>query len=647
MPFETMKNRTAKPCAVLPALALALASVWIGERAPAQPSGVSGSNFSTVGGYFDPPNENQAQSLITGAEARPQPGGRYLIKTLKIETFLKNGQREFIIEAPECLYDVANRLASSPGPLHVQSGDGRFSVEGVGFLWQQSQGGLTISNQIRAVLRRAVTNTPPVAPLVITSRWLTFDATNHLAVFHDEVHGDDPDMSFSCGQLAVHGTPDRGSFEVLEAEQSPEIIGKPDDRRATADRMIYTHADERAQLIGNATWQRGRESGRADQTVVYRLENSFFADGHVAIKLPRESLGAGGMLLSGTNAPVTATATNSSLVDLFSDHFQTRSNFTVAEGAVRLVDATNRLFCDKLTVQSATTNAPEEKAIAEGNVVAEKGDGSLRAARAVYTKSDAAVVFTGDPRWTQTQMEGRAERVTIHSGTGEVHAENQVDVKVTLAAQGTSSLTFFPGPVSTNHGPRVIEILAQEFTSENRLATFGGAVHAHEIPITGAESRLQSDWLEVQLAADSQQVERITASNHVVFEQGTIGVTNGPDLYRKLTAQILTARPSPQTNNATDLVADGDVRFTEPGTIARGKHATYTGATDTVRLMGDPIVVMDVRGNPAENRSAAIATITAAELLTWDRAKGRFFGKDYKINWRPRAENAAHGKQGN
>ena len=113
MPRETMKNRTAKLCAVLSALAFTLAWVWPAMRALAQPSGVSGSNFSTVGGYFEPPNENQPQSLITGAEAQPQPGGRYLIKTLKIETFLKDGQREFTIEAPECLYDVPNRLASA------------------------------------------------------------------------------------------------------------------------------------------------------------------------------------------------------------------------------------------------------------------------------------------------------------------------------------------------------------------------------------------------------------------------------------------------------------------------------------------------------------------------------------------------------
>lgn len=598
-----------------------LACVWLAERAQAQPSIGTATDFNTTE-YFDPPHENQVKLRITGVEAQQQSGGRYLIRKLKLETFRETGQREIVIEAPECLYDSPKRVASSPGPLQVQSGDGRVSVAGEGFLWEQSRGSLTISNQIRSVIQRAPTNAPALAPLVITSHWFTFEATNRSAIFHDEVRGDDPEMEFTCGQLAVHAAPDGGSFEVIEAGQSPVIIGKSEGRRATADRMVYTRADERAELIGNATWQQGRQSGRADRTVVYRLEKDFAADGHVAMKLPRESLGAGGRLLSGSNAPVATADVNAPLVDLFADHFHSRSNLLVAEGAVRLVDVTNRLSCDKLTMQSATTNAPEETATAEGNVVVERGGGSLRAARAVYTKSDAAIVFTGEPHWTQTQMEGRAERVTIHSATGEIHAENQVAVKVQLGAQGSSVLTFFPASGNTHRGPQVIEIFAHEFMAKERLATFLGEAHAHESPITGGEPRLRSDTLELQLAADGQRAERITASNHVVFEQGTIGVTNGPAKYRKLTAQTVTARPSLQTNGMADLVADGDVQLIEPDATARGEHATYTGAMGIVELTGNPMV----------DTPKAIVT---GRTLVWDKANNRFAGSGYKIKSKP------------
>ncbi|MEK7707029.1 MAG: LptA/OstA family protein, partial [Verrucomicrobiota bacterium] len=209
-----------------------------------------------------------------------------------------------------------------------------------------------------------------------------------------------------------------------------------------------------------------------------------------------------------------------------------------------------------------------------------------------------------------------------HSETGEVHAENQVAVKVQLGAQGSSVLTFFPATGNTNRGPQVIEIFAHEFMAKERLATFLGEAHAHESPITGGEPRLRSDTLEMQLAADSQRAERITASNHVVFEQGTIGVTNGPAKYRKLTAQTLTARPSPQTNGVADLVADGDVQLIEPGATARGEHGTYTGATDIVELTGNPMV----------DTPKAIVT---GQTLVWDKANNRFAGSGYKIKSKP------------
>ena len=146
-----MTTSTTKTCVAVLACVAALAWVWLGAWAQAQPSIGTASDFSTSD-YFDPPHESQVRSLITGAEAQPQPGGRYLVKKLKIETFRETGEREIVVEAPECLYDSSKRLASSPGHLQVHTGDGRYFVEGEGFLWRQSESHLTISNRVRTVI---------------------------------------------------------------------------------------------------------------------------------------------------------------------------------------------------------------------------------------------------------------------------------------------------------------------------------------------------------------------------------------------------------------------------------------------------------------------------------------------------------------
>jgi hypothetical protein len=113
------------------------------------------SNF-TMSEYYDAPNEKQMKSLILGAEAQPQPGGRYLIKGLHLELFTEKGERQMIVEAPECVYDGAKRMANSSGRLQAQSGDGRFFVEGEGFLWRQDAVTLTISNRVHTTLRGAL-----------------------------------------------------------------------------------------------------------------------------------------------------------------------------------------------------------------------------------------------------------------------------------------------------------------------------------------------------------------------------------------------------------------------------------------------------------------------------------------------------------
>jgi len=106
-------------------------------------------NFTTIE-YYGGTNRLQMKSRLSGAEALPQPGGLLIIKQLKLETFYLNGNPEIVVTAPECLYDPMGGTASSAGPLHLQTGDGKFHIEGEGFLWRQTNSFLTISNKVRS-----------------------------------------------------------------------------------------------------------------------------------------------------------------------------------------------------------------------------------------------------------------------------------------------------------------------------------------------------------------------------------------------------------------------------------------------------------------------------------------------------------------
>jgi hypothetical protein len=147
------------PIALIAGVVLLFAAVPSGR---AQQNGPQHASDFTSTEYFEPPHQQKIKSILSGAEALPQPGGLLIIKQLKLETFNLDGKLEITIMAPECIYDTFKGVANSPGHLQVHAGDGKFHVEGEGFLWRQSDQFLTISNNVRTVIENgAKMNTKP------------------------------------------------------------------------------------------------------------------------------------------------------------------------------------------------------------------------------------------------------------------------------------------------------------------------------------------------------------------------------------------------------------------------------------------------------------------------------------------------------
>ena len=131
-------------------------SLAVAPGVRAQQSG-SATDFTHTEYY---PNQQQVKSILSGAEVLLRPGGRFIIKQLKLQTFDSDGKTNMVVTAPECLYDEKNGTASSAGPVQLQNGDGKYRVAGEGFLWRQTNSFLTISNNVHTVIEdRAKLNT--------------------------------------------------------------------------------------------------------------------------------------------------------------------------------------------------------------------------------------------------------------------------------------------------------------------------------------------------------------------------------------------------------------------------------------------------------------------------------------------------------
>jgi hypothetical protein len=126
----------------------------LAAAAPAQmPQLKQATVFSQVQ-YFEPPHEQQVKMRLSGAEASPLPGALYDLKEMKVEKFSTAGRLEAVVLAPQCTYAPLDSVAYSAGHLELKSGDGKFHfhVEGDGFLWQQNESLLVISNHQRTVI---------------------------------------------------------------------------------------------------------------------------------------------------------------------------------------------------------------------------------------------------------------------------------------------------------------------------------------------------------------------------------------------------------------------------------------------------------------------------------------------------------------
>lgn len=136
--------------ALWPAAAACLAAGF----AAAQPALLFGkvSDFK-VPEYYEAPNQKQLKSLLQGAVAEPSANGEIQITKLRVETFREDGTTESIVESPECVFNYKSRQAWSAGRIEARTGDGRMRIQGDGFLLTITNKSLTISNNVRTVIR--------------------------------------------------------------------------------------------------------------------------------------------------------------------------------------------------------------------------------------------------------------------------------------------------------------------------------------------------------------------------------------------------------------------------------------------------------------------------------------------------------------
>lgn len=108
--------------------------------------------------YYEPPNDHQVEVRLTGAEVTPLPNALYHVKKLTIERYSANGKLECVMRAPDCVYAQFDGIASSPGHLEIQMGNGNAFVDCDGFQWNEKDQTLVLSNNVHTILKGGTVN---------------------------------------------------------------------------------------------------------------------------------------------------------------------------------------------------------------------------------------------------------------------------------------------------------------------------------------------------------------------------------------------------------------------------------------------------------------------------------------------------------
>jgi len=604
---------------------------------------------STVGGS----QTNFLKSQITGSEAVPQTNGLVLVRIARIEDYLPDGRTNLIARAPQCTVDYKSRIAFSPGPLEVETGNGQLIITGKGFLYYQTNFNLVISNQVETTIHRELirsTNAlPSVSPLPETksaggtntlikifAEHFFLESASNLATYTGHVRIDDPQTQLTCETLIIHRSTN-GTVESIVADQNVFMTNKVDGSRATGERATYSldPGKEVVVLTGQqAQWQDAERQGKAGSFTFDRRANTVLAQQSPSMRLLRSAIGQPDWLTGRPAALTNTIALTNQFVDI-----------TAEEMIIRL----------------PSTNQPARHLAGRTNVVIISQADKSRATsdQAVYDEGTGTVELTGHAVWQSDQRLVKGEKLVFDSTNKVFTARQNAYLKMPLSALGPSTGTR---SAQSNLPPvlETVEVFSDHFIYEPAAVTF-----YEQVRVNYFRDEVLNGWMTsgaLRVGFSSNRVENLVANTSVALEQPAIGTNDEWRVDKKLNCESLTVhfytnglvqsmlaetnvlaqqhesrrgRPLPihtqlsagslslsfsaTTNQVREIIAEKNVAFMQDAKTAHGQKAVYTASNNVARLTGHPTA--DTAGG----------RITEAEVLIWDRTRNTLKGQGRKV----------------
>lgn len=585
-------------------LVLALLAGGIFSTALAQAPQETKAQRVSMSSYRDTPTGKQLDFVITGSSVN-----NLVVQQFELKSFHNGDPRQIqiIAQAPQCQINQAITMASDAGPLQVFTPTTNLFVQGVGFVFAQSNHFLIISNQVETRVVKSLLRSPELSAsrtnaatdagqvLKIFANQGRFNLESNIVDYAGNVHMIDPQLDMTCDLLTIRLTTN-GAVESILARQNV-VLTTTNSGRATGDTGLYfvTNGNEMMQLTTNAKWRNGDEAAKANEFNYDSTRHLLTGTGHVWVQWPNSE----------------ATPSNR------------------AGNSTALLADTNgfrEMFADFATLQFPPTNGPVQSMHARGHVIIinQADQSSAMAERAEYEKASDSVTLTGNPVWWNTNMEVKAGTLTAELDGKTYHARTNAHFKMRTGGAATNN----PAAASSHSTNQWLFITSDDMEYHTNLAVFSQNAEARLVENDRLQDTLDCVLLTVNLtnnqvesAFASGQVHAVTApdaagvvktiacqqlnayrsirtgfmktieayTNVVIEENG-----NRPGApHNRLMADTVTAQFSAVTNQIEQAVAEQNVALDQRKaghvTRATSEHAVYTAAADQVKLTGTPL----------------------------------------------------------
>jgi lipopolysaccharide export system protein LptA len=478
--------------------------------------------------FYPAPHQGQMKTLLEGASAQPGRNKLTTVFDARLQLFQQTGEGELVVETPQCVLDSSNHLVRSSSTLHGRSADGRFSIEGEGFLCLQTNSSLLISNRVHSRLlpetsapkaTTATASRPEHNPLNIDSDRFVYATNSGLATYTGHVLVTSTNLNLTAGVLVIH-LPMR-EHQIRTITVQDDVVVDYEGMHATGTQAVYTVTTGLIDVTGQPAWRIGQNEGRGEHLILDRTNHFCQTLGNGYLKLPIHGSGSASFLpekATGTAAPEHLT---NRFLEVRSDFYELHTNRAIFQDRVRVVELAGAqtlgtMSCQRMDLAFSGTNELRQ-AVAKGNVLIEQNDRQLGGQLANYTGSNSLMTLTGKPWWRAGQREGKGDRILVNMTASEMAVHDNASMRLPASELSQAALTAggaeAPKPVAKAAQATYADIFAQEYVLRTNDVIFRGGVY-----ITHPQMNWSCETLMAELPHTGGRIENLQAEGGVTFE---------------------------------------------------------------------------------------------------------------------------------